>query len=238
MLTSRKSLRTSGCSPLQACSPRAQRRHMPASFEHSMALCRDKQTGSSLMSPRSTYVSPRMLHPGLAQTLASPRPFVSAEANSWYRADQGVALPPTMHGKDAGLPWQTGSSELPYPRPMLFSGLGMPTPAAVASRRQQTFQPRWQGPKPGWATDLLPARPGAIAASLCGKGSFPIADEERKLPCWRDAAKTVQNLRPTHRRDPIHGIPVEEATALPSSMTTTMMDSFSPRGTTTHLPVY
>lgn len=200
---------------------------MPASLEHAMALCRDKQTGSALMSPRSTYVSPRMLNPILAQTFADPRPHVSAEANSWYRADQGVMLPRTMHPDDPGLPWQTGNSELSYPRPLLFSGLGMPSPSAVSARRQQTFRPRWQGPQPGWGTDLLPARRGAMAASLCGKSTVPIADEERKLPCWRDAANTVPSLRPTDRRNPIHGIPVEEATMLPSVTVTTMMDSFN-----------
>ena len=46
--------------------------------------------------------------------------------------------------------------------------------------KNQVYTPRWEGPKEGWATELLPRRPYNFAVSLLGPTSRPITAHEKE----------------------------------------------------------
>ena len=82
-----------------------------------------------------------------------------------------------------------------------------PKPARFWSRRRNN---KWRpSKKAGWATELLPERPGAFAASLAGQGSRPYTDEERQGVVW-SGRPAKQAPRPTVI-DVIHGVPKVDA---------------------------
>ena len=73
----------------------------------------------------------------------------------------------------------TGREIFTRERTSMFATLGPKPPDMQATLERSARAPSWQGPKSGWATHLLPKRPGAFAESLCGKTSRPITARER-----------------------------------------------------------
>ena len=51
-------------------------------------------------------------------------------------------------------------------------------------RHRQLVATRWKEPRTGWATELLPKRPGAFASSLLGPHARPYAAHERQEMVW------------------------------------------------------
>lgn len=189
---------------------------MPSSFDAQMALCGNKPMHSHLTSLRAANViavSPR------TQITVERKPYISEEASKWYRCDQNGYLPPPV----ARPPSATSK---PAASPHYFSGLGQPSAVHSKVKSKNNFQPTWQGPKPGWATELLPVRPGWMAQSLCNKNQPPITDAERQLPCWKDCPPPPRPKSRERVRDPIHGVPAEESAKYYSQSLTTTREAF------------
>ena len=67
------------------------------------------------------------------------------------------------------------------------------------------YAPQWQAPGKGWATELLPGRPGAFAASLLGPHARPISTgEKQELGSAWQVSKPAPIARPP-ARNPILG---------------------------------
>ena len=97
-----------------------------------------------------------------------------------------------------------------YQTHSLFTGMGVPPPEVTAAKKANLPRLKWRpSKKAGWATELLPERPGAFAASLAGQGSRPYTDEERQGVVW-SGRPAKQAPRPTVI-DVIHGVPKVDA---------------------------
>jgi len=163
-----------------------------------------------------------------------PGPYVSPQM-LWYRSDcfflkaGAPSEHPAPHGMDA--PGGDDITSLPYtrtnPKPHAADDrLGASTfanlekkPAPMAScLAQSTYKPVWSGPTPGWATELLPPRPGAYAETLLGPTSRPITSHEQEQ--WAPRVSTPRHkplCKPDMSRDPIWGVKSTSVRDLPAA---------------------
>ena len=104
----------------------------------------------------------------------------------------------------------TGREIFTRERTSMFATLGPKPPDMQATLERSARAPSWQGPKSGWATHLLPKRPGAFAESLCGKTSRPITARERDEWSPRRPPSRHHPIGKPEDRDPIWGVKKEE----------------------------
>ena len=173
---------------------------MVATFEHMLSRSGNKKTDSRLQTPFTATP--------LRMPSASPRPvskpFVS-DQQSWYRSDWGTGgnvFPAHIRPADPGKPWNRPASSMAQQdaRPAhLFAPLGQSPRTMRDTLDRSLTSTGWVANYDAgkWATDLLPKRPGKIAASLGGdKCSRPYQTEEKASPFWQPAMHQRTNRKP------------------------------------------
>ena len=174
---------------------------MVATFEHTLSRTGNKKTDSRLQ----TGFTERALRMGSASR-AVPQPFIS-EQQAWFRnwGTGGNVFPSHLHPGDPGKPWNRPASMQTARQAHLFAPLGQSPQTMRTTLDRSLNSGGWSAHYDAgkWATDLLPKRPGKLAASLGGdKCSRPYDMHEKASPFWQPAMHQRTNQKPPHNGTP------------------------------------
>jgi len=170
---------------------------MPGSLEFDQATWGNKKTGSLLMLPRtSCYSHPNTTTNEFVHTRAGP--FVS-ESYLWYRSGW-----PRPAYDGPGLPWEKQPSAHAVKNAQSISDhTAFASLERNAPERLFSSSPKWKAPggefSGAWASELLPARPGSVAATMLGV-KLPILPTERTShpTLWQPNPATLLPPRATN----------------------------------------